>query len=68
MGVGTLFGILPGMLLIKQGASGSWTKKAGYGIVAFFLIVLIVEVLQEMGILHISPDVEYWTAHTIHRR
>ncbi len=68
VGVGTLFGILPGLLLIKQGESGSLKKKAGYGIVAFFLVVLVVEVMQEMGMLHISPDVEYWTAHTIHRR
>lgn len=68
VGVGTLFGILPGMLLIKQGEPGSLKKKAGYGLVAFFLVVLVVEVMQETGMLHISPDVEYWTAHTIHRR
>ncbi len=68
VGVGTLFGILPGMLLIKQGAPGSMMKKAGYGLVIFFLIVLVVELMQETGMLHISPDVEYWTSHTIHRR
>ncbi len=63
VGVGTLFGILPGMLLIKQGGPGSRMRKAGIGLVVFFLIVLIVEVLQELGMLHISPDVEYWTSH-----
>ena len=57
------FGILPGMLLIKQGGPGSRMRKAGTGLVVFFLIVLIVEVLQELGMLHISPDVEYWTSH-----
>jgi len=68
VGVGTLFGILPGMLLIKQGESGSLTKKIGYGLVAFFFVVLVVEVMQETGMLRIPPDVEYWTTHTIHRR
>ncbi|WP_319467936.1 aromatic amino acid transport family protein [uncultured Pseudodesulfovibrio sp.] len=67
VGVGTLFGILPGLLLVKQGGAGSSTRWIGYGIVVFFLVVLSVEVLQEMGMLHISPDVEYWTAHTIRR-
>ncbi len=64
VGVGTLFGILPGTLLIKQGEPGSTMKKAGYAIVIFFLIVLVVEVMQETGMLHISPNVEYWSAHT----
>lgn len=68
VGVGTLFGILPGMLLVKQGAAGSWTRRAGYAIIVFFLVVLVVEVMQETGMLSISPDVEYWTAHTIQRR
>ncbi|MDC0336410.1 tryptophan/tyrosine permease, partial [Pseudodesulfovibrio sp.] len=65
VGVGTLFGILPGILLIKQGGPGSMMRKAGFGLVIFFLIVLIVEVMQELGMLHIHPDVEYWSAHFI---
>lgn len=64
VGIGTLFGILPGLLLVKQGAPGSMARKIGYSLVCFFTIVLVVEVLQELGMLHISPDVEYWTSHT----
>ncbi len=63
LGVGTLFGILPGLLLIKQGEPGSTSRKAGYGIVSFFIIVLIVEGLQELGMLNIHPDIEYWSHH-----
>lgn len=68
VGVGTLFGILPGMLLIKQGEPGSRTRRIGYGLVVFFTIVLVVEVMQELGMLHISPDVEYWSHHSKHLR
>ena len=63
IGVGTLFGILPGVLLIKQGNPGSIMRKAGYGLILFFVVVLVVEVMQETGMLRISPDVEYWSAH-----
>lgn len=57
-GIGTLFGILPGVLLLKQG--GSRNRIIGWAIVAFFSCVLLVELGQEFGLLHISPDVEYW--------
>ncbi|QGY40659.1 tryptophan/tyrosine permease [Pseudodesulfovibrio cashew] len=62
LGVGTLFGILPGLLLVRQGAPGSRMRLAGWCVIAFFTLVLIVEVGQEAGMLRISPDVEYWTA------
>lgn len=63
LGVGTLFGLLPGVLLIRQGAAGSKTRMAGWGVVIFSLVVLLVELGQEFGLLHISPDVEYWSRH-----
>lgn len=63
LGVGTLFGLLPGVLLVRQGAAGSKTRMAGWGVIAFFLVVLLVELGQEFGVLHISPDVEYWSHH-----
>ncbi|MCJ2165027.1 MULTISPECIES: aromatic amino acid transport family protein [unclassified Pseudodesulfovibrio] len=62
-GVGTLFGILPGLLLIRQGTAGSAMRRSGWALVAFFGCVLMVELAQEFGMLHISPDVEYWSQH-----
>lgn len=62
IGVGSLFGILPGLLLIRQGEPGSRRRLAGWGIVCFFSIVLLVEIAQMTGLVHITPDVEYWNA------
>ncbi|QJB55058.1 aromatic amino acid transport family protein [Pseudodesulfovibrio sp. zrk46] len=61
MGIGTLFGILPGILLIKQSAPGSKGRLAGYAVVAFFTIVMLVEIGQETGLLHIAPNIKYWS-------
>lgn len=61
LGIGTLFGVLPGILLIKQGAPGSKKNLIGWGIVAIFSCVMLVELGQELGLLHISPNVEYWS-------
>jgi tyrosine-specific transport protein len=65
-GVGTLFGILPGVLLVRQGAPGSRTRRLGWLLVAVFACVLLVELAQETGMLQISPNVEYWSAHRFH--
>jgi tyrosine-specific transport protein len=62
IGVGSLFGILPGLLLIRQGEPGSRTRLAGWGIVCFFSVVLLVETAQMTGLVHITPDVGYWNA------
>lgn len=62
IGVGSLFGILPGLLLIRQGEPGSRRRLAGWGIVCFFSIVLLVEIAQMTGLVHITPDVGYWNA------
>ena len=62
-GVGTLFGILPGILLVRQGAPRSRTRRLGWLLVGIFTCVLLVELAQETGMLQISPDVEYWSAH-----
>lgn len=64
LGVGTLFGLLPGLLLVRQGGAGSKTRLIGWCIIAFFSCVLLVELGQEFGLLHIGPDVEYWSHHT----
>ncbi len=62
LGVGTLFGILPGLLLIRQGAPGSRRRLAGWFVLVFFSFVLLVEMGQELGMLNISPDAEYWNS------
>jgi tyrosine-specific transport protein len=62
LGVGTLFGILPGLLLIRQGAPGSRRRLAGWIVLVFFSFVLLVEMGQELGMLNISPDAEYWNS------
>lgn len=65
LGENILFGILPGMLLIRYSAKGSLRQKSGWFLVAAFGAVLLIELGQEFGLLTISPDVEYWTAaHT----
>ena len=58
VGIDLIFGVLPGMLLIKYGAGK--VRFFGYVIVICFSIVLMYELGQELGMLHIHPDVEYW--------
>ncbi|MUM78054.1 tryptophan/tyrosine permease [Pseudodesulfovibrio sp. F-1] len=62
LGVGSLFGILPGLLLIRQGEPGSRKRLAGWVIVCVFSLVLLVELAQMTGLVHITPDIEYWNA------
>jgi len=62
IGINILFGILPGVLLVKYGRPGTLKRIAGYVMIVAFALVLIVELGQEVGLLHISPDIEYWTA------
>lgn len=62
LGENILFGILPGVLLIRYSAAGSLRKKSGWFLVAAFGAVLLIELGQEFGLLTISPHVESWTA------
>ncbi len=64
VGIDLIFGILPGALLIKYNRG----KKRAYGyfIVACFAVVLFYELGQELGLLHISPNAEYWNARLSH--
>ena len=61
VGIDCIFGILPGMLLWKHG-HGAW-RALGVGITLAFLGVLVFEVGQELGMTHLLPDAESWTAH-----
>ncbi|MCP4576060.1 MAG: tryptophan/tyrosine permease [Deltaproteobacteria bacterium] len=58
VGIDLIFGILPGGLLIKYGRGK--VRVFGYVIVVCFSAVLMYELGQEFGLLHIHPDVEYW--------
>ncbi|MCJ7683793.1 MAG: hypothetical protein MUO68_05815 [Desulfobacteraceae bacterium] len=64
IGIDLIFGILPGILLIKycQGKKRAY----GYFIVACFAVVLVYELGQEFGLLHIHPDAEYWNVKLNH--
>lgn len=63
LGIGVLFGILPGILLVRQSSPGSLKRVAGYGVIGVFICVLAVEIAQECGLLQLAPDVEYWSHH-----
>lgn len=64
LGTATLFGILPGLMLVRQGRTGSRKWLLGWAVVALFSCVLCVELGQEFGMLEIAPDVEYWSQHS----
>lgn len=56
-----LFGILPGLLLIKGGAGNArGLKIAGAAVALVFGLLLVLEMLQEAGWLIIRPDVNHW--------
>ncbi len=64
VGVDLLFGILPGILLVRYGKKSM--RVFGMFIVLAFLVVLIFEIGQELGWLAIAPDVESWNASMTH--
>ena len=53
VGIDVIFGILPGVLLIKYGRGNF--RFFGYVIVICFSVVLAYELAQELGLLHIQP-------------
>ncbi len=58
-GIGLLFGILPGILLYRQ--SSGWLRGVGACITLCFTFVLLMELGQQLGLLHLHPWVEHWT-------
>lgn len=60
VGICIFFGILPGMLLLREGR-GAKSKSLGWCMLLFFGVILAFELGQEFGLTHIHPDVEYWT-------
>lgn len=61
VGIALLFGVLPGFLCLRQ-AKTALGRRLGMLIIVCFLAVLIFELCQETGLLHIDPDAEYWKA------
>ncbi len=59
-----IFGILPGFIVWKYSPEGSIRKYSGTLLIVCFAAVLIIELGQEFGLLHLSPNVEYWSHHT----
>ncbi|CCO23820.1 aromatic amino acid transport family protein [Maridesulfovibrio hydrothermalis] len=59
-----IFGILPGFIVWKYSPAGSFRKMTGMILIVCFAAVLLIELGQEFGLLHLSPNVEYWTHHT----
>lgn len=58
-GIVTLFGILPSIIAIRKAATGR-ERLLGYILLAVFGIFFIVESAQELGMLSISAELEYW--------
>lgn len=64
VGEGVIFGILPGFIVWRYAPAGSIRRYSGMLLIVCFAAVLLIELGQEFGLLHLSPDVEYWSHHT----
>ena len=61
VGISLLFGILPGVLLIRQARSPR-AKALGLVMVVCFAAILLFELGQEFGLLRLDPENELWKA------
>ena len=62
VGIGIVFGILPGMMLLKMRETFKPGLALGMGVILFFGAIMGLELLQETGRLNIKPQVEHWTS------
>lgn len=62
VGIGILFGLLPGILLFKQAkaAGKGWVRPLAAVLILCFAFVLVCELAQEAGMMHLDADVESW--------
>jgi len=65
-GVVILFGPMPGIILVMRAAT-PLKRLLGIALVILFLFCLALEMCQELGVLPIKPDVEYWKYNFVHR-
>ena len=61
VGVCVIFGVLPSLLLLRQGRTDRRAYWGGVVMLTLFGLILCFSVAQELGLTHIHPDVEYWT-------
>jgi len=64
LGIGLLFGVLPGFLLFRQ--QRGWKRKAAVVLLCCFGFVILCEVAQELGMMHIDAEVESWVKPPVH--
>jgi tyrosine-specific transport protein len=67
VGIGIVFGILPGMILVKMRKDFKPGLALGIGLMLFFAATMGLELLQETGGLKIKPNMEHWTS-TFHQK
>ncbi|MGE4401689.1 MAG: aromatic amino acid transport family protein [Desulfobulbus sp.] len=60
IGIITLFGILPASIVFMNRSAAKWRRIIAAVVLLFALAVLVVEVLQETGLLQLQPQVEYY--------
>lgn len=62
LGVALVFGIAPAVILLKTSGPGLTAKRLlGYGLLALFVALCLLEIAQEAGWLHLAPSMEHWT-------
>lgn len=62
VGIVTLFGVLPGVILLRRAASAG-TRVVALAMVVLFALFLCIEVGQEFGLLKLHPRTEHWHHH-----
>lgn len=55
-----LYGVIPSLMLLRERASGNRTRVFALCLLLASLFFMGVEVMQEFGLLKITPNVEYW--------
>ncbi|XPV77468.1 MAG: aromatic amino acid transport family protein [Desulfovibrio sp.] len=60
IGINIIFGLLPAVLVWKYAGENKTARYASVLLFLFFGFILGFEIMQEMGLTHISPDTEYW--------
>lgn len=58
-GIVTLFGILPSIIALRK-ATTPTARVLAFVMLALFSVFFLLEAAQELGMLKISPDAEYW--------
>ncbi len=64
VGLGVLVGVAPALVLLRRGCA-NWALPRGVGwlLLALFVGVILLELGQELGLTHLSPQVEHWTSY-----